>query len=146
MAPVPIRKVVVGLDFSEASREALAAGADWAARLAVPLELLHVLPEPAPIGSGEYPLPVPDPAWRADMEAWAQARLAEAAAGTPGATVRIAWGSPGEALTEASAPDTLLVLARRGHGAFARFFFGSTAARAAAQAPGPVLLVGHPKG
>ena len=145
MAGVPIRKVVVGLDFSEASGEALAAGADWAARLAVPLELLHVLPEPPPVGSGEYPLPVPDPAWRADMEAWAQARLAEAAVAAPGAILRTAWGHPGDALTQAGTPDTLLVLARRGQGALARFFFGSTAARAAAQARGPVLLVGHPK-
>ncbi|HEU4952542.1 MAG TPA: universal stress protein [Holophagaceae bacterium] len=146
MAAPAIRKVLVGLDFSEPSRVALEAGADWAARLGVPLELIHVLPEPPLIGSAEYPLPVPDPAWRKDLEAWAGARLAEAAAGHPGAVTRVLWGQPGDTLLAAAGPDTLLVLARRGQSALARFFFGSTASRIAAHAEGPVLLVGsgHP--
>lgn len=142
MGAPAIKKVLVGLDFSGPSQLALAAGADWAARLGVPLELIHVLPEPPMVGSAEYPLPLPDPAWRKDMEAWAAAKLAEAAKGHPGAVARVLWGQPGDTLLAAAGPDTLLVLARRGHSALARFFFGSTASRAAAHAEGPVLLVG----
>jgi nucleotide-binding universal stress UspA family protein len=128
-----IKKVLAGLDFSGPSQQALAAGADWAAPLGVPLELIHVLPEPPMIGSAEYPLPLPDPAWRKDMEAWAAAKFDEAAKGHPGATAG-ALGPGGR-----YAP-------RRGHSALARFFFGSTASRAAAHAEGPVLPVGsrHP--
>ncbi|HET8715575.1 MAG TPA: universal stress protein [Holophagaceae bacterium] len=146
MAASAIRKVLVGLDFSEPSRLALEAGADWAARLGVPLEVIHVLPEPPMVGSAEYPLPVPDPAWRKDMEGWAGAKLADAAKDHPGAVTRVLWGQAGDVLIEATSPDTLLVLARRGQSALARFFFGSTASRVAAHAEGPVLLVGsgHP--
>ena len=146
MAAPAIKRVLVGLDFSGPSQLALEAGADWATRLGVPLELIHILPEPPMIGSAEYPLPVPDPAWRKDMEAWAGARLAAAATGNAGAATRVLWGQAGDTLLAAAGPDTLLVLARRGQSALARFFFGSTASRVAAHAEGPVLLVGsgHP--
>jgi len=142
MAEPRIRRVVVGLDFSEAGYQALEAGADWAARLGVPLELVHVLLEPPLVGSAEYPLPLPDPGWREEMERWARAKLEAAAKAFPGASVRVAWGQPGDLLTAEGTPDTLLVLARRGHGALTRFLFGSTASRASAHAEGPVLLVG----
>lgn len=135
-----ITKVLVGVDFSEASRQALARGAAWAERLGVPLLAMHVLQPPAPM-LPEAQLALPDPAWLQSMEDHARTQLQGWIQSLPKAEAQVKWGSPAEELVGAADKDTLLVVAQVGHSAFERLLFGSTAARVAKHAPCDVLVV-----
>ncbi|MDE3246607.1 MAG: universal stress protein, partial [Acidobacteriota bacterium] len=44
-----VNRVLVGIDFSPASRQALKRAAEWATRLNVPLVALHVLAHPSQV-------------------------------------------------------------------------------------------------
>lgn len=135
-----IQSVLVGVDFSPASREALARGAAWASRLGVPLAALHVLQPPAPL-LPEAQIALPDPTWLQTMEDQARAQLGAWVKDIPGAEARVVWGSPAEELVTASDANTLLVISQVGHTALARLLFGSTAARVVRHAPCDVLVV-----
>ena len=135
-----IKSVLVGVDFSTASRVALERGAGWAAQLGVPLMALHVLQPPAPM-LPEAQIALPDPAWLQSMEQQAREQLAGWVKDIPGAESRIVWGSPAEELVGACTPETLLIVAQVGHSALARLLFGSTAARVVRHAPCDVLVV-----
>jgi universal stress protein A len=135
-----IRSVLVGVDFSAASRQALERGAAWAGRLGVPLIALHVLQPPAPM-LPEAQIALPDPTWLQSMEQQAREQLAGWVKEIPDAESRISWGSPAEELVAACSPETLLIVAQVGHSALARLLFGSTAARVVRHAPCDVLVV-----
>ena len=135
-----IRSVLVGVDFSPASRQALDRAAAWAAKLGAPLTALHVLQPPAPL-LPEAQIALPDPAWLQSMEEQARAQLASWVKDIPGAASRVTWGSPAEELVAACDADTLLIVAQVGHTALARLLFGSTAARVVRHAPCDVLVV-----
>ena len=135
-----IRSVLVGVDFSAASRQALERGAAWAGRLGVPMIALHVLQPPAPM-LPEAQIALPDPAWLQSMEQQAREQLASWVKDLPNAESRVAWGSPAEELVAACTPETLLIVAQVGHSALARLLFGSTAARVVRHAPCDVLVV-----
>ncbi|HJV21533.1 MAG TPA: universal stress protein [Holophagaceae bacterium] len=135
-----ITKVLVGVDFSDASRQALARGASWAERLGVPLLAMHVLQPPAPM-LPEAQLALPDPVWLKSMEDHAREQLQGWVQAYPKAEAQVKWGSPAEELVGAADADTLLVVAQVGHSALERLLFGSTAARVAKHAPCDVLVV-----
>lgn len=135
-----ITKVLVGVDFSEASRQALARGAGWAERLGVPLIAMHVLQPPAPM-LPEAQLALPDPAWLQGMEEHAQSQVQAWVQSYPKSEALVKWGSPAEELVAAADRDTLLVVAQVGHSAIERLLFGSTAARVTKHAPCDVLVV-----
>lgn len=135
-----IQSVLVGVDFSTASRQALDKGAAWAARLGVPVTALHVLQPPAPL-LPEAQIALPDPTWLQEMEQHARAQLSAWVKDLPNAEAKVAWGSPAEELVAACDADTLLIVAQVGHTALARLLFGSTAARVVRHAPCDVLVV-----
>ncbi|HJV91100.1 MAG TPA: universal stress protein [Holophagaceae bacterium] len=135
-----ITKVLVGVDFSDASRQALTRGAGWAERLGVPLLAMHVLQPPAPM-LPEAQLALPDPVWLKSMEDHAREQLQGWVQPYPRAEAQVKWGSPAEELVGAADADTLLVVAQVGHSALERLLFGSTAARVAKHAPCDVLVV-----
>ena len=135
-----IRSVLVGVDFSSASRQALEKAAAWAARLGVPLTALHVLQPPAPL-LPEAQIALPDPTWLQALEQQAREQLVTWVKDIPNAEARVTWGSPSEELVAACTPDTLLIVAQVGHTALARLLFGSTAARVVRHAPCDVLVV-----
>jgi len=135
-----VNRVIVGIDFSEASRSALNKAAAWAQRLDRPLLAVHVLQPPAPM-LPEAQIALPDPAWLQAMENHAQEQLTQWVAGLPRAAVEVRWGSPAEELVGLAEPDSLLVVAQVGHTGIERLLFGSTAARVVKHAPCDVLVV-----
>ncbi|HNX32294.1 MAG TPA: universal stress protein [Holophaga sp.] len=139
-----INRVLVGIDFSEASRMALERAAAWAQKLEVPLLAMHVLQPPAPM-LPEAQIALPDPAWLRSMETHATEQLEKFIQDFPKATCIVKWGSPAEELVGEAAPDCLLVVAQVGHSGIERLLFGSTAARVVKHAPCDVLVVRGPQ-
>ena len=135
-----IQRILVGVDFSPSSRLALERGATWAARMGVPLVVMHVLQPPAPM-LPEAQIALPDPAWLKAMEDHAREQLAAMVEQIPNAQVIVKWGSPAEELVGEATPECLLVVAQVGHSGIERLLFGSTAARVVKHAPCDVLVV-----
>lgn len=135
-----ITRVLVGIDFSEASKLALDRAQDWAQKLGAPLVAMHILQPPAPM-LPEAQIALPDPAWLRSMEAHATEQLIKFIQGVPGATAIVKWGSPAEELVSEATPECLLVVAQVGHSGIERLLFGSTAARVVKHAPCDVLVV-----
>ncbi len=139
-----VDKLLVGIDFSPASRRALDRGVEWAGRLGVPLVVLHVLPLPAPMpfGAGmDVPPTLPETGWFDRMEADTAKTLQDWVKGIPDVQTRIVWGTPSVKLLENSDANTLLLVAQKSHSKFEHLFFGSTAAHVAREAPCDVLVV-----
>lgn len=135
-----IKRILVGVDFSDASRKALVQAMAWARRLDVPVAAMHVLQPPAPM-LPEAQIALPDPAWLEDMQAHALGQLQKWVADLEGVSCSVCWGSPAEELVDAADPDTLLVVSKVGHGRLTEILFGSTAARVVKLAPCDVLVV-----
>lgn len=135
-----INRVLVGVDFSEASKLALQRASGWAARMEVPLVALHVMQPPAPM-LPEAQIALPDPAWLNSLEVHAREQLDALLGGITGAAGLVRWGSPAEELVREADPRTLLVVAQVGHSTLERLLFGSTAARVVRHAPCDVLVV-----
>jgi len=135
-----ISRVIVGVDFSDASRSALKQAAAWALKLEKPLTVVHVLQPPAPM-LPEAQIAMPDPAWLQAMEDHARDHLMQWTADLPDAVVEVKWGSPAEELVAMADRGCLLVVAQVGHTGIERLLFGSTAARVVKHAPCDVLVV-----
>ncbi|MBL0212110.1 MAG: universal stress protein [Holophagaceae bacterium] len=135
-----INRVLVGIDFSEASRRALERAAQWAARLKVPLIAMHVMPQPAQAVFQPY-APMADPGWFQKLEPDAKNLLDEWLAAYPGSTSLIRAGNTARMLVAEADADTLLVIGNVGHGALDALLFGSTADRVIRNAQGDVLVV-----
>jgi universal stress protein A len=135
-----ITRVLVGVDFSEASKLALERGGSWAAQCGVPLVAMHVLQPPAPM-LPEAQIALPDPAWLHTMEDHARGQLEGWLKPYAGGIAIVKWGGPAEELVSEADPQTLLVVAQVGHSTLERLLFGSTAARVVRLAPCDVLVV-----
>lgn len=135
-----ITRVLVGVDFSEASRQALERGGAWATQCRVPLVAMHVLQPPAPM-LPEAQIALPDPAWLHSMEDHARGQLEAWLKPYTGSSAIVRWGGPAEELVSEANPQTLLVVAQVGHSTLERLLFGSTAARVVRLAPCDVLVV-----
>ena len=135
-----VKRVLVGVDFSEASKRALERAGNWAARLEVPITAMHVLQPPAPM-LPEAQIALPDADWLQSMEKHAHTQLEGWVAGMANAEILGRWGSPAEELVAAADAETLLVVAQVGHSVLQRILFGSTAARVVRHAPCDVLVV-----
>lgn len=135
-----IKRVVVGVDFSAASKLALDTAFLWARKVNVPLMAVHVLMPPMPMFP-ESEFALPDSDWRRTMANQAQEQLDSLVVDMPGTETRIVWGSPAEELVSAATPDCLLVVAQVGHSPLERLLFGSTASRVVSHAPCDVLVV-----
>jgi len=139
-----INRIIVGVDFSDASRSALDQAAAWEAKLSKPLLAVHVLQPPAPM-LPEAQIALPDPAWLEAMEDHARLHLNQWIQDIPGAAAEVKWGSPAEELVALADPESLLVVAQVGHSGIERLLFGSTAARVVKHAPCDVLVVRREK-
>ena len=141
--------IVVGVDGSESSRDALA----WAlaeARLRdVPVRVIgawHV--EPMAYGAPGFVPPIEggiSESFRRSAERAVAATIE--ALGQAAKDVRveqsIVEGAPTQVLVEAAKDADLLVVGSRGHGSFAGLLLGSVSQQSAQHAPCPVVIVRH---
>jgi nucleotide-binding universal stress UspA family protein len=132
------RSIVVGVDGSQRNRPAVAWAVAEAAATGRPLHLLAVL--------DDYAFPLPHHRANADDELeWTVLnRIAhEVTDAHPGMTVRrmVEEGGPLKGLLRHADRQHLLVVGKRGHGAFARVLAGSTSVGVAGRSQVPVVVV-----
>jgi len=143
----PIRNILVGTDFSAASRPAFRRALELAKANSAALWIAHVAVPSVPVSPNGFVLPrvydEMDAAIRADAAKHLRRLLARAQkAGVRGRTLFLR-GAPHEALARAARGRRadLMVLGTHGRTGMARFFVGSVASRVVATAPCPVLTV-----
>ncbi|MFW6089431.1 MAG: universal stress protein [Gemmatimonadota bacterium] len=139
--PTEVDRLVVPVDFSPASQQAVDVAVELAATLDVPIELLHAV-EPIPYVQMAYPIAVDD----GEFKAHAQRRLDEMVekldtTGEVRTTIAVDMAEQAviDAAYRSSAP--LVVMASHGHSGLARVLLGSTTERLLRNAPCPVLVV-----
>ena len=139
-------RIVVGVDGSENSIDALRWAAEEARLRSLPLDVVGTFT--TPIMSTGYELAVPDPA---DLEAAAEATLAAAVdvvrdeGGLEGVEVTLsaAEGHAGERLITLSSDASMLVVGSRGHGGFMGLLLGSVTTYVVNHAECPVVVGRH---
>ncbi len=133
-------KIVVGIDGSAASNDALR----WATRQAEltgsPLEVIMTWEWPASLG---WSVPIPDeydP--QTEVRQIVDGAVDAALAGHPGVVVdrRVINGHPATVLVEATKGADLLVIGSRGHGEFVGMLLGSVSEFCTTNAHCPVLV------
>lgn len=139
--PREVDRIVVPVDFSPSTGEAVAVAAKLAVTLEVPIELLHAI-EPIPYVQMAYPVALDEGEFRTH----AQRRLDEIVEELDtSAEVRtsIAVGTSDQVVADAAhhTPTPLVVMASHGHSGLARVLLGSTTERLLRSAPCPVLVV-----
>jgi universal stress protein A len=134
-----VRRILVPLDFSGKSRQALRYATPLAQKFASEIILLHVLPPTTKVASSGTPAADPTRAALRRLEAMAETLIP---AELRGANV-VREGSPyGEILATARKLDVdMIVLTTHGSSGLKRFFVGSTAEQVMRHATCPVLSV-----
>jgi nucleotide-binding universal stress UspA family protein len=143
------RRIVVGVDGSEPSKQALR----WAARQAAATEAVLEVVTTWAVTSTAYPFSMPMPIPAAyDMGPEVERELNEIVQdmrgefpGTEFSSV-VTEGRAGPALVAAAADADLLVVGSRGHGAVVGVLLGSVSEYCVTHATCPVVVVRHPKG
>ncbi len=136
--------IVVGIDGSDPSRDAL----KWAARQArltgSPLKVVLSWEIP----TAAYMAPLPEGLdFEKDARQVLEEEVSQVLGAEPGITVEtvVAEGHPAPVLLELSKDADLLVLGSRGHGQFAGMLLGSVSEHCVAHAACPVVVVRHPR-
>jgi nucleotide-binding universal stress UspA family protein len=136
--------IVVGVDGSEASKEALRWALEESRLRRSRLRAVYAWLYPQIGGRGYIPPDVLDPEI---LRQTAQERLdgfvAEVAGETPGVELErlVDQGPAAQVLVEAAKGAELLVVGSRGHGGFAGLLLGSVSQQCAHHAPCPVVIV-----
>jgi nucleotide-binding universal stress UspA family protein len=133
--------VVVGVDGSERSKQALAWGARYARLTGAPLTALAVWHLPTSYG---WTVPIPGD-WDPQADAWVvlEREVKEVLGSdlSPTVGLSVIEGPPGKMLVEASEHASLIVVGSRGRGEFAGMLLGSVSAFVATHAHCPVVVV-----
>jgi nucleotide-binding universal stress UspA family protein len=135
--------IVVGVDGSEPSRQALRWAADQAKLTGAELNVVTTWEYPPTLGwAPPYPSDF-DP--NQDARKALQDTVKAVLGSDPGVVVHhvVKEGHPAFVLTEAAQGAALLVVGSRGHGAFAGMLLGSVSEYCASHAPCPVVVVRH---
>jgi nucleotide-binding universal stress UspA family protein len=138
--------IVVGVDGSEGSLQALRWAADEARLRKALLQVVLAWDYPASLFAGAS-FSVPDLEILGDFGKLAEARLGQAlqdaSSALEGVEVerRVIEGAPALALIEAAKGADLLVVGTRGHGGFVGLLLGSVSQQCAHHAPCPIVIV-----
>lgn len=146
MAPMNGSPIVVGVDGSPESYEALYWAAGEAAARGCGLRLVHAAYLPTLTGDEARTLSTATnqaliSAGR-HVLAKAASALRQHSPSTP-VTSEVLWGKPADVLAAQGADAAMLVVGDRGRGGFASLLLGSTSLRTAMRAPCPVAVVRH---
>jgi nucleotide-binding universal stress UspA family protein len=140
--------ILVGVDGSDHSRQALTWAIREASQRHVPLTVLAVRPPAArPATQIFWNIPTLGPdehdreLARAEVQTWVDKVANEAGEPLPEITVEVVTGDPAEELIRASQDADLLVLGRRGGGGFARLMMGSVSSKVMHHAASPTVVV-----
>ena len=144
-----IRKILVPVDFSESSREALAYAAELAQKFGARIDLLHVWQAPVFIPTATLPeVPnvdanIVDLVRQNAEEATARALAEARAQGLPVESARAEPGVPARGIVELAKADgyDLIVIGTHGRTGLSRAMMGSVAEKVVRLAPCPVLTV-----
>jgi nucleotide-binding universal stress UspA family protein len=140
--------IVVGVDGSDHSHDALIWAMRQAAQQHVPLTVLAVRPDPVrPVtgiywGAHAYPEDSHNPeVTRKAIEEIAEQARNEIGETAPQVTVSVVTGDPAEELIKASRDADLVVVGSRGSGGFASLLMGSVSSKVTHHAACPVVVV-----
>jgi nucleotide-binding universal stress UspA family protein len=138
------KKILVPVDFSEFSEEALRSAADIAELRHAKLTIMHVMVKPET--SIPYEVYIDWQKIKDDIKADAEKMLNEMTekAGLKGMSERaLVWGDPAQVITDSVQSDNfdLIVMATHGRAGLPRLFFGSVAEKVIRHAPCPVLVM-----
>jgi nucleotide-binding universal stress UspA family protein len=135
--------VVVGVDGSGCSHEALRFAVNEARLRGAQLQLVTAWSVPTMVYAGGYIGNVDESTFLADAEAISTAAVEEARqlAGDVEIVATTPNEQPATALIEAAEGADLLVVGSRGHGGFARLLLGSVSEQLAHHSPCPVTIV-----
>jgi nucleotide-binding universal stress UspA family protein len=139
-----IRSIVVGVDGSDASVEAL----KWAQELALPLGARLVALacwDYPPVYDGYVAMGIHDFDVRAGEILKETVDKAFGTETPPNVEARLEQGRPRHTLIDASRSADMLVVGRRGHGGFGGLLLGSVSSACVAHAHCPVLVVHTPE-
>lgn len=130
--------VIVGIDGSDCSDEALQWAERYATATGARLDLVIAWQWPMSYGT-----PIPLTGFDPEADARAMVEKAAASLSLPAdrTTTTVEHGSAGIVLTKASAPAALLVVGTRGHGGLAGALVGSTSSYCVHHAHCPVVVV-----
>lgn len=144
-----INKILVPIDFSDYSKNALKYAADFALNFKAKIFLIYVIEPviyPADFSIGQVTIPTPD----VDMHGRAQAELDSLAKTFVESSIEVETiiksGKPFVEINEtASEKDIdLIIIATHGHTGVEHLLFGSTAEKVVRKAPCPVLTLREP--
>jgi nucleotide-binding universal stress UspA family protein len=137
--------VVVGVDGSEASKDALRWAVRYARMAGTTVEVVTAWYFPASYGWGPTPA-ISEVDLEGDARAALKQTLEEVVATEGPVTVQtqVVQGPPALALLRVAADADLLVVGSRGHGAFAGMLLGSVSEHCVHHATCPVVVVHHP--
>ena len=139
-----IRTIVVGVDGSEASVEALRQAQSLAGPLSATLVAMASWDFP-PVYDGYVAMGIDDFDVRAGEILQETVEKAFGAPTPANVETRLVQGHPRHTLIEASRDADLLVVGRRGHGGFGGMLIGSVSSALVAHAHCPVLVVHSPE-
>jgi nucleotide-binding universal stress UspA family protein len=132
--------IVVGVDGSPSSRQALRWAADLAQAFGAPINVVSAWQYPTTFG---YASPLPDWSPEEDMRR-VQDQVIAGVFGEetpPGVTRVLQCGGAAAVLREASQTALMLVVGSRGHGGFAGMLLGSVSSTLAEHSTCPVVIV-----
>lgn len=140
-----MKTIVVGVDGSEGSLQALRWALDEARLRGDSVEVVHSW-HVAYYGDATGMVPYPGEVMKESADAVLADVLAAVASDAAGITMtgRIELGSAANTLIAASEQADLVVVGRRGHGGFMTLIIGSVAQQVAAHAHSPVVIVASP--
>lgn len=133
-------RIVVGVDGSEASKEALRWAARFAASIGGTIEAIIAWHPPANYGWGYLPGDW-DPSQDAEKALIDTVDAVFGANRPEGMTLLVSEGNPAKVLIDRSQGAELLVVGSRGHGGFVGLLIGSVSEHCAEHAKCPVLVV-----